>query len=343
MFPSTNSLVDRDQLLKILCATLLLSLSVLVLYRSGAASAVSGGSGGSGVDGWFLFSSFHDAPLRAVFKYKQQQQQQQQQQQKQHSQQAIRPHQPTATIAYAISLVKCGDKQSTPAGLLDAALVLRHSVHLQSYRMYETSRSAYDYNMYAIVHRDAVPCSDALQQAGFTIVVRDPPIVPTEIKGEFLSKNIHKEWCCGHDEFIKLYAYELPGTDNNIPEPIVVHVDIDFAFYRPMDHLYDAMLFDKDSVRGKAARSMIQLERPDDNLPDRIDAYVTRDYPQLIPGRIPGYQAGFLIAKRDTAIVPDVVQVIREGNYTDSWGRDNGWGGKGYGGYVGVCLCVCFA
>jgi len=110
-----------------------------------------------------------------------------------------------------------------------------------------------------------------------------------------------------------------------------------------MDHLYDAMLFDKDSVRGKAARSMIQLERPDDNLPDRIDAYVTRDYPQLIPGRIPGYQAGFLIAKRDTAIVPDVVQVIREGNYTDSWGRDNGWGGKGYGGYVGVCLCVCFA
>jgi len=241
-----------------------------------------------------------------------------------------------ATIAYAVSLVKCGDKQSSPAGLVDAALVMRHSIHLQSFRN-PASGSRYDYNMYAIVHRDAVNCSNVLEEAGFTIVVKDPPIQPSEIKGEHLRKNIHKEWCCGHDEFIKLFAYELPGqTPATEPEPIVVHVDIDFAFYKPMDHLYDAILFDKDSAEGQAARAKIHLERPDDKLPERIDAYITRDYPQLWPGRIPGYQAGFLVARRDTTIVPEILDVIREGVYDNGFSKENGWGNAGYGGYVGV-------
>ena len=250
------------------------------------------------------------------------------------------PSKPTATIAYAISLIKCGDKQSTPAGLVDAALVTRHSIHLQSFRN-PASGSRYDYNMYAIVHKDAEECSGVLKDAGFTIVVKDPPIQPSEIKGEYLKKKIQNEWCCGHDEFVKLYAYELPGNIATAePEPIVVHVDIDFAFYQPMDDLYDAMLFDKDSSKGKDARTRIVLERPDDVLPDKIDAFITRDYPQLIPGRIPGYQAGFLVARRDTTVVPEVVGVIREGNYTEGFSRENGWGGKGYGAYVGVSLSI---
>jgi hypothetical protein len=68
-------------------------------------------------------------------------------------------------VGYAISLIKCGDHQSTPEGLIDAALVMRHSIHMTSVRN-PKSGSKYDYKMYAIVHRNAEPCSHILQQAG---------------------------------------------------------------------------------------------------------------------------------------------------------------------------------
>jgi hypothetical protein len=226
-------------------------------------------------------------------------------------------------IAYAISLVKCGDHQSTAAGLTDAAIVMRHSIHLT----HQTSK--YDYKMYAIVHKHAQECSHLLRDAGFEISVVDPPVQPSEIRGEILRKSIHREWCCGADEFIKLYAYELP-------HPVIVHVDIDFAFYKPMDHLFDAILYDKDSPEGKAARSIIPLDRPEGGFPDTIGAFITRDWPQVIPGRKSGYQAGFLVARRDPSIVKEVVEVIKEGNFTDGFGRDNGWGGAGYGTFVGA-------
>jgi hypothetical protein len=64
------------------------------------------------------------------------------------------------TIAYAISFIKCGDFQTHSAGLTDAALVLRHSVH----KIHLNSK--YDYKMYAIVHRQAESCSSALQEMG---------------------------------------------------------------------------------------------------------------------------------------------------------------------------------
>jgi hypothetical protein len=83
--------------------------------------------------------------------------------------------------------------------------------------------------MYAIVHRQAEACSGILNQTGFEVIIVDPPVLQREIIGEYLNKKIHREWCCGADEFIKLYAYALP-------EDIVVHVDIDFAFYKPMDN-----------------------------------------------------------------------------------------------------------
>ena len=227
------------------------------------------------------------------------------------------------TIAYAISLVKCGDHQSTAGGLIDAAIVMRHSIHLTH------QHSKYDYKMYAIVHTNAQDCSQLLRDVGFEISVVDSPVQVSEIRGEYLKKSIHKEWCCGADEFIKLYAYELP-------HPVIVHVDIDFAFYKPMDDLFDAILYDKDSPEGKAARSRIPLERPEEGFPDIIGSFITRDWPQSIPGRKAGYQAGFIVARRDLSIVKEVVEVIKEGNFVEGFGRDNGWGGIGYGGFVGA-------
>jgi hypothetical protein len=237
------------------------------------------------------------------------------------------------TVAYAISLIKCGDKQSTPEGLTDAALVLRHSVHLQS-RRNPSSGSKYDYKMYALVHPQAQNCSRVLQDVGFTIVTVPPPLQPSDIRDEYLKENIHKEWCCGHGEFIKLHAFLLP-------EPIVVHVDIDFAFFKPMDDLYDALLYDASSPIGQAARSRIPMEKTGTNdetpaIPHEIQAFVTRDWPQVRPGRLPGYQAGFLVARRNPQVHEEIVRVIREANYTPGYGYDCGWGGLGYGVFVGA-------
>lgn len=235
----------------------------------------------------------------------------------------------TATVvAYAISLIKCGDLQSNDAGMVDAALVLRHSIHKISARD-PNSGSNYDYHMYAIVHKQAEQCSYILKNAGFdVIIIQQSPIQPKEIQGAYLRENIETEWCCGSDEFIKLYAYTLP-------EPIIVHTDIDFVFLRPMDDLFDAILFPKESPRGSLARSKIPMERPEDGFPDQIDAFITRDWPQIIPGRKALYQAGFLVARRRPETLSEAIEVVREGNYVDGYGKKNGWGGAGYGAFVG--------
>jgi hypothetical protein len=129
-------------------------------------------------------------------------------------------------VAYVISLIKCGDHQSTVSGLTDAVAVLRHSVHRNSVRSGTDSR--YDYKFYALVHKDAERCSGDLKELGFEILVRDSPIKLEEIQSESLRKAVPKAWCCGHAEFIKLYAYTL--TEH----PVVVHMDVDFLLTKPM-------------------------------------------------------------------------------------------------------------
>lgn len=96
-------------------------------------------------------------------------------------------------VAFAISLIKCSDKQSSTAGLIDAATVLRHSVHQTSVRN-PNSGSKYDYKMYAIVHKKAESCSHLLGDLGYHIILKDSPVQTSEIRGEYLRKNVHKEW-----------------------------------------------------------------------------------------------------------------------------------------------------
>ena len=228
-------------------------------------------------------------------------------------------------LALALLTHKCGDFQSTPEGLVDAALVMHHSIYKTSSRV---GASKYDYKMYAIVHNDAQECSHILKDAGFQVLIKQRPVEQNEIRGEVLRKYIHKEWCCGHDEFIKLYAYTLP-------EPIVVHVDIDFIFKSPMDNVFDAMLYHKDSEIGKAARAKIERERSTDVWPDEPQAFMTRDWGQVYPGRKAGFQAGFIALRPNPKVMDEMVEIIKEGNYVDGFGRDNGWGGKGYGVFVG--------
>lgn len=232
------------------------------------------------------------------------------------------------TVAYAISLIKCGDGQSTPEGLVDASMVLQHSIHQNSLRA-GNQVSYYDYKMYAIVHEQAVSCSQVLQDAGFHVLVRSPPLEVKDIRGDFLRKTIHKEVCCGHDEFIKLYAYTFS-------EAVVVHADIDFIFHKPMDYVFDALLYDKDSEIGILARQSLERERPTDAWPETPQAFMTRDWPQVFPGRKAAYQAGFIVLRPNPQVMAEIVEIVKEGNFVEGNQPDNGWGGKGYGGFVGA-------
>eukprot|EP00977_Amphora_coffeiformis_P009563 scaffold2204_cov166-Amphora_coffeaeformis.AAC.23 len=256
-----------------------------------------------------------------------------------------RPEKPV-TIAYAISLIKvswkiprlprttmsehCGDFQSTAAGLIDAAMVLRHSIHETSSRV---GKSNYDYKMYVIVEVGAQKCSKVLEDIGFTLLVREPVVKPHEMQDTFLREHIHQAWCCGHKEFIKIHSFSLE-------EPIVVHVDMDFVMHKPMDTVLDVLLYDKDSDIGREARSKLEVEKtlsPDQHidLPDRPQAAFTKDWGQIIPGFKPLFQAGFWVARTNPQVTEDIANIIRTEKYVPGLHRANGWGGLGYGAFVG--------
>jgi hypothetical protein len=121
-----------------------------------------------------------------------------------------------------------------------------------------------------------------------------------------------------------LYAYTL------LQHPIVVHVDIDFAFFKPMDELFDAMLYNN-------RLSEVRTQYPVRHWPANIEAFITRDYPQLIPGDDRSlFQAGFMVVKPNKKVFDEIIAIILEGNFAEGWNSTSGWGGLGYSGKVGA-------
>jgi hypothetical protein len=178
----------------------------------------------------------------------------------------------------------CHDFRGTAnaANLVDASLILRHSIHKISSRNPE-SGSKYDYKMFAFVHPQAEGCSNTLHDLGFEIILVDHPVRRDEMASEDQRQNIRNEFCCGEKEFIKLSAWTLPAE-------LIVHLDIDFMFMKPMDHLFDAILYDKYSPEGTAAREKVMLELDTNynaTLPDKIGAFITRDWHQVAPNKWP--------------------------------------------------------
>lgn len=57
--------------------------------------------------------------------------------------------------------------------------------------------------------------------------------------------------------------------------------------------------------------------------------------PQTIPQWKSLYQAGFLVARRRPETIMETIEILKKGNYVEGYHKQNGWGGKGYGGFVG--------
>ena len=161
-------------------------------------------------------------------------------------------------------------------------------------------------------------------------MVRDSPVLRSDMNEGWYRDHVEGENCCGSKEFIKLYAYELEQ------HPAIVHWDLDAVLLQPMDELFDAMLYDASSPRGRQARLKLDLQFPDRPLPNRIDAFFTRDVTCSVPWESRQVvQGGFLVARPDRASLQTYIEFIKDANYVKGRGSKSGWGGLGYGGFQG--------
>lgn len=102
-------------------------------------------------------------------------------------------------VAHVVSLIKCA-KEARVTGFLDAAAVLRHSIHKNSVH---SGTSKYSYQMYAIVHESCKDHAHALDRLGYQAIVKPSPVTPDDIAPGYLKGHIEMENCCGSAEFIK--------------------------------------------------------------------------------------------------------------------------------------------
>jgi len=241
--------------------------------------------------------------------------------------------QPKATIAYAISITGCDESATAVSalqGLIDAAVVLKHSIHLNSIHNAPTSSSNYSYQMYAFIHPGAVSCTKPywplLQRSSYNISVRDTPFNVTDLHCEFLRTHMPQTGCCGEKEFLKLYAYTL--TDH----PIAVHLDADTLVLQPLDELFDSMLDDDDDEEHNrdSLNFMNGTLLPPPSQP--IEGFFTRDYFLVHPGhQHVGVQGGFFVLRPNETVFEEQIQAILNAEFIPG----QGWGGK-YGGYYGA-------
>lgn len=241
------------------------------------------------------------------------------------------------TIAYAVTVTSCKKKQL----VMDGASVLQHSIHLATTSKTNNTKGAdgsnYDYQMVAFVHPDGVDCIGILKTLNYTVHIKSVPFALDHIRGGYKAW-ANRTGCCGEKEWLKLYAYTLTQF------PVVVHLDLDCLILKPLDDLFDVMITNTSASHEHKARAAAARERipamwtHGRDMPDRIDAFFTRDYGMIqIPGRRKphqiGVQGGFLVIRPSQAVFDEYIDIILEGNYTER----NGWGDTlGYGGYYGA-------
>ena len=82
--------------------------------------------------------------------------------------------------------------------------------------------------------------------------------------------------------------------------PIAVHWDMDVAVLQPLDDLYDVMLYPSSHPLNVAARERIERQHPEEEWPETVDAFLTRDVTSAKPWeKVTAVQGGFLVARPD--------------------------------------------
>lgn len=144
---------------------------------------------------------------------------------------------------------------------------MKYSIHLAS--IHGNLGGRYDYKMLALYHPDAAECAKSLQDLGYELIERQTPVKVEDIEGDVLRSRIENNGCCGSKELIKLEAFTFTEY------PVVVHLDLDFLLLKPIDVLFDVML-DESGDLSKYTKS-VDLMWPNTTLPERVNAFFTRD------------------------------------------------------------------
>jgi hypothetical protein len=212
-------------------------------------------------------------------------------------------------IGYAVTITNCGSDGDMPFPISEGAAVLSYSIRRASIHGNQGGR--YDYELYAIYHPDAEPCAATLRDLGYTLVPRDTPVKVADIKGDFLREKIVNNGCCGEKELIKLEAFSFTQ------HAVMVILDLDALFLKPMDDIFDLML------HGKALPAE-HLQWKDEPLPEEISIIYTIDYAMVNPGRkVKPVQGGFLVLRPNQTVYEEFRHILHQGDYRDK----GGWGG----------------
>ena len=236
-------------------------------------------------------------------------------------------------VAYVVPIWRCKLIRDT---IVDAALVLRHSIHQQSKRNHRPSsgsRSTWDYQMYAMISGNLDVCqAPALEALGYTILQPGTPLHHDEISSDTLRQYMGDIPDGGPAQFHQLLAHTLVAPHH----VLVVTMYLQTLLQKPLDDLFHGIASPVPSPEGVAARQKIQSlqERPSDPLPDRIHHFLVRDYPHTGYGRKPvAMTPGFIVSRRDPEVATLGFSVIHSGSYKDGNDQQSGWGGKGYTDY----------
>lgn len=222
-------------------------------------------------------------------------------------------------VSLAVSVTSCKANN-----IADAAAVLKHSIKLATYPTNKNSK--YGYKMFVFLHPDALECVEPFQKLGYEIQLKQTPIDPSQIEGQFLREHVTKTGCCGEKEFLKLYAYTLVDYE------IVVHLDLDSLVLQPFDDLFNSMLLRGNEKTINDEKLPVMHGKP---VPENIEAYFTRDYNMLPPGKFDNdyvnIQGGLIIVKPSLEYFEEYKIAILKGDFK----QGAGWEGK-YGGWFGA-------
>ena len=251
-------------------------------------------------------------------------------------------YEPSAAVAYVVSIVSCPDDLLAslplydPARYLnatrsdkafrDAAAILQYSIA----KVHARGGSRYDYQMYAIIHPKAVRCVDStngditdrnaiLTALGYRVLIRSEPVPlpdfgssnPDQHMVEGYKRDVEHAIGGGYRDFVRLHSFAM--TWHNV----VVMVDLHTMFLQPIEDLYDALL-------GASNGNTIELPRLDAlRIRPKTQLLFTRDYNTVTPQSFnTGYETGLLVLEPNQSVFDDLVNLLLAGQYD----AKSGWG-----------------
>jgi hypothetical protein len=209
-------------------------------------------------------------------------------------------------VAYVISITSCAE-------VLDGAAVLVESIR-------STQEPPFD--LIAVVNERSTSCWSELQLLGYKVQVKT---LPFSVENLTSSKTIVEgEGCCGIEEFLKLYAF------NMVEYKVVVHLDVDVIVLKSLAQLIDAVLHRKVQVD-------LRTIPPSQQISADVDFLFVREYKTFNPSeptnRIKnGIQGAFFVVRPSQERFHHLIQILTETKY---YGGQRGWNGERFGGYWG--------